>query len=128
MRFNELIFPYIQEEIQSEIAASAAKGYSVIFLDAPTLFESGSEVFCDKVVSVIAPKDIRRERLLARDTDRTMEEIDKRIDAQHDDEFYTSRSDFVINNDGDVTALRFQVVEMLEVCCRNVERPDGGLA
>jgi dephospho-CoA kinase len=125
LRFNEIIFPYIQEEIENEIAASAAKGYRVVFLDAPTLFESGSEKFCDKIVSVIAPKEVRRERLLARDQNRTPEEIDKRIAAQHDDEFYTSRSNFVIVNGGDMNALRFQLLEMLELCCRGM---DGGSA
>ena len=36
------------------------------------------------------------------------------MNSQHDDEFYTSRADYVIRNDGDATTLRLQVVELLE--------------
>lgn len=127
MRFNEIVFPYIQEEIQAQTRRAVDMGNRVVFLDAPTLFESGSESFCDKVVSVTAPKEVRRKRLLERDAHRTMEEIDNRIEAQHDDAFYALRSDFVIRNGGEMTGLRVQVLEMLEFCCRGVERPDKGL-
>lgn len=124
-RLNRIIFPYIREEIEHRIEDYALSGATVLFLDAPTLFESGSESYCDKVVSVVAPRDIRLRRLLDRDSRRTMEEIENRIDAQHGDDYYASRSDFVIVNDGDLSALRVQVLEMLEYCCRGVRRPDA---
>lgn len=113
--FNQIIFPYIQDEIELMIAEKRREGAEFVILDAPTLFESGSEKYCDRVGSVIAPVELRRQRLLERDGHLTMEEIDNRIASQHDDEYYSSRSDFVICNEGSMTNLRLQVLEMLEV-------------
>lgn len=124
-RLNQITFPYIQEEILEQIEGFRRKGDTVIFLDAPTLFESGSERFCDRVVSVVAPRELRRERILVRD-ELTFSEAENRMSSQQDDEYYASRSDFVIRNDGSMTHLRVQLIEMLELCCRGVKRPDEG--
>lgn len=119
-KLNRITFPYIQAEIKEEISRCKQAGERIILLDAPTLLESGSDSFCDKVVSVIAPWELRKERLLARDLDRTIAEVENRMNAQNDDDYYISRSDFVIRNSGDVTSLRMQVVEMLEFCSRDI--------
>ena len=44
----------------------------------------------------------------------TEQEAEARISSQHDDEFFLSRADYIIRNDGDATSLRLQVVELLE--------------
>lgn len=119
-RLNRITFPYIQAEIRDEIACCRLAGKTMIILDAPTLLESGSDSFCDKVVSVIAPWELRKERLLARDLDLSIADVENRMASQHGDEYYVSRSDFVIRNEGDMTSLRMQVVEMLELCSRGL--------
>lgn len=111
---NKISFPYIQEEIFLQVEELHNKGTMMIFLDAPTLFESGTHTRCDKVVSVIAPLEMRLERIIDRDKI-SREDALLRIKAQHDDEFYTSRSDYVIVNDGDLSQLRTKVDEMLRV-------------
>lgn len=59
-------------------------------------------------VRVWAPDDVRYERLIARDG------FDQRdILAGHEDELDYVRSDFVISNDGSLSRLRRQVIEML---------------
>ncbi|WRS27852.1 dephospho-CoA kinase [Oscillospiraceae bacterium MB08-C2-2] len=113
MRFNEIIFPYIHEEIKERIAFYQKQGAKLIVLDAPTLFESGADRYCDRIVSVIAPKELRMERIIARD-DLSRQQAEQRMKAQHDDEFYTSKSHVVICNDGDMGALRVQVMELLD--------------
>jgi len=110
---NRITFPYIQEEIFSQVEVLRQKGAGAIFLDAPTLFESGSHTSCDKVVSIIAPLGLRLERIMSRDGI-TEEAAMLRIKAQHDDEFYTSRSDFVIENAGDLNQLKDKVNLMLD--------------
>ena len=77
------------------------------------LFESKSDQLCDKVLAVIADAETRKQRIMQRDG-LTPEEAEARMNSQHDDEFYTSRADYVIRNDGDATTLRLQVVELLE--------------
>lgn len=121
-RLNQITFPYIQEEIRTQLEALRRSGEPVVFLDAPTLFESGSDRFCDKVVSVVAKKSLRLARILARDKI-TEQEAENRIASQFDDEYYQSRSDFTIRNDSDLTALRIQVLEMLDICCNGARPP-----
>ena len=113
IRLNQITFPYIQEEILNEVERLRQKGVPVIFLDAPTLFESGTDQYCNKVVSVIAPQTVRLERILERDPI-TPQEAQSRMRSQHDDAFYTQKSDFVIQNNGDLSELRVRVMEMLD--------------
>lgn len=111
-RLNQITFPYIQEEIFAQTEKKINAGEPVVFLDAPTLFESGANAYCNKICSVIAPLETRLIRITHRDKI-TNEDALARINAQHDDEYYTSRSDFVIHNDGDLSDLRVLVMEML---------------
>lgn len=74
-------------------------GYVAAVLDAPTLYESGFDRECDTVLAVTADEETRISRIIARDG------IDRksalaRIHAQKDENFYTSRADYVIKNDG----------------------------
>ena len=112
-KLNQITFPYIKEELFNMIEKLRECGKEVVFLDAPTLIESGVDKYCDKVVSVIAPAEDRFVRIVRRDG-LSAEEAGKRMSAQGDDEFYTSRSGFVIKNDGDMAWLRVQVMEMLD--------------
>lgn len=121
LKLNRITFPYIQQEILAELQRLREKGEAAVFLDAPTLLESGTDAYCDRVVSVIAPLELRLERVLRRDGI-TREEALGRIRSQHGDEFYTSRSDFVIENSGDIASLRVQVMEMLDAVCSAAKR------
>ena len=72
-------------------------GKSVVIYDAPQLFESGADVFCDLIVSVTAKKEIRLERICKRDNiDISRAEL--RMSAQLDEGFFRSHSDIVIEN------------------------------
>lgn len=110
---NRITFPYIQEEIFKVVERYAAAGEKAVFLDAPTLIESGTHKDCHKVVSVIAKPEERFIRIVRRDGLST-EEANQRMSAQHSDEFYTENSDFVIENNGDMAELRVKVMEMLD--------------
>ena len=119
-RLNQITFPYITREIQETIDRHKREGTQWIILDAPTLFESGSNKMCDKVISVIASPELRRNRIMIRDNI-TEEQADSRIASQHEDEFYTQQSDYVLENSGDMAALRVQLLELLD----KLEREDG---
>ena len=53
-KLNDIMFPYIIRNIEEKIQLKKEAEEGIIVLDAPTLFESGCDKFCDKVVSVIA--------------------------------------------------------------------------
>jgi len=111
-KLNEITFPYIQEEIFLEVERLMADGVDIIFLDAPTLIESGTHNRCDIVVSILAPAGVRLGRIMERDN-LTKEQALARISAQHGDEFYISKSDYVIQNEGDLAKLRSQLEVIL---------------
>ena len=94
---NEITHPAVTEEIKSIIGDMEEIGYRGVIIDAIALFESGEDALCDFTVAVIAPKEIRLERIMKRDSI-TEEKALERINAQKDESFFTSRADFVLWN------------------------------
>ena len=90
---NQTLHPFIIEMINNEIKTTESED---IVIDAPALFESGLDSVCDKTVFVTAAKALRIERVIKRDNiSRGMAVL--RVNAQHGDDFYESRSGFVLN-------------------------------
>ena len=94
---NAITHPSVIEEIKSIIKDMEEVGYRGVIIDAIALFESGLDALCDFNVTVIAPKEIRLERIIKRDNI-TEEKALERINAQKDEGFFTSKADFVLWN------------------------------
>lgn len=94
---NDITHPAVTEEIQSIIKDMKEVGYRGVIIDAIALFESGEDKLCDFTVAVVAPKEIRLERIMKRDNI-TEEKALERINAQKDESFFTKRADFVLWN------------------------------
>lgn len=94
---NEITHPAVTKEIQSIIKDMEEVGYRGVIIDAIALFESGEDALCDFTVAVVAPKEIRLERIMKRDNI-TEEKALERINAQKNESFFTSRADFVLWN------------------------------
>ena len=58
---NSIIYPYITGEILRQIRRHSANGEKLILLDAPTLFESRADDFCEIIISVLAESGYTRE-------------------------------------------------------------------
>ncbi|MBQ4526831.1 MAG: dephospho-CoA kinase [Clostridia bacterium] len=79
-----------------------------LLLDAPLLFEAGLQNKCDYVISVLADEEIRIRRITERDN--ISENYAKsRIASQHDDDFYTSQSDFCVYNNSTSDELKTKI-------------------
>lgn len=102
---NSITHPAIVSLVKKRVEEYKAQGFDKIVYDAPLLFESKTDKLCDKIVSVIAPKEVRIERVKARD-DMPHEEIEKRIKAQHDESYYTEKSNYVIYNNSTLRELK----------------------
>ena len=111
-KLESIIYPYITSRINDLISQYAANGYSFIVLDAPTLFEAGIDSFCDRILSVIADRNIRFGRIKQRDSI-SDELINKRFDSQKDERFFIENSDFIINNDSDIEYTRQQTENII---------------
>ena len=85
-------------------------------IDAIGLFEGDLAELCDVTVAVTAPKDDRIRRLMARDG--ISEEYAKnRIAAQHSDDWFRSKCDHVLENDGKLDAFATKCVAFLRNIC-----------
>ena len=88
------------------------EGVRVAVFDAPQLFEAGAHKACGAVVSVLADRGIRLERIMARDG-LTAEAAMRRILAQKSDEFFKAHSDYIVENNGALESLAPQVHRIL---------------
>lgn len=86
------------------LAEARARGDKIVVSDIPLLFEVDDPSAFDAVVLVDAPATVRRDRLLARQLSEMEAELLMR--AQLDAESKRTRSDYVIENDGDLEKLK----------------------
>ena len=97
---NEITHPAILARIERELDRLSRTDCAGILIDAPLLIETDLTRLCDGVVAVVAPDELRRERIMARDG-LTREQAEQRMNAQHPMEYYLSHSDYAVVNDGD---------------------------
>lgn len=110
---NSICYPYIASEILARIRNFTDNGSSIILIDAPTLFESRTDDFCELIISVTAHSNLRLERIMKRDG--ISEEAAKmRMKAQLSQKFFVEHSDFVIKNNGSLERLRDVSIEVAD--------------
>ncbi len=112
-QLNAITHPYIRQAARDAFAAYSKRGCLLCIYDAPVLFEGQMETLCDKTCAVLAARNTRIARIVARDAI-TEEYAALRIDAQKDDAFYRERCDYVVQNDEDLDTLYTQVRKIYE--------------
>ena len=112
-QLNAITHPYIRQAARDAFAAYSKRGCLLCIYDAPVLFEGQMETLCDKTCAVLAARNTRIARIVARDAI-TEEYAALRIDAQNDDAFYRERCDYVVQNDADLDTLYTQVRKIYE--------------
>ena len=110
-KMEKIIYPYILAHILQQIHRREVAGDRAVFLDAPTLYQSGANILCQRVVAVLAPEAGRLLRIMERDG-LTIEEAKARMSSQPGDAYYEKRADHIIRNIGDTSALRLAVLEL----------------
>ena len=83
-----------------------------LLFDIPLLFETGGDQAFDKVIVVSAPKEVQRERVLAR-PGMTEEKFARILDRQMADEEKRARADFIVDTSGSLENTRKQVDAIL---------------
>ena len=101
---NRIVHPEVHRRRQELLAEARGRGDRIAVSDIPLLFESADPAEFDAIVLVDAPEAVRRARLLAT---RTLppEEADRLMAAQLSPASKRARSDYVIENGGDLPAL-----------------------
>ncbi len=109
---NGITHGHIMRQITRLLCEYRSQGYPAVLVDAPQLFESGYHQECDRVLSVLAPREMRLSRIMARDG-LTEEQASARLQAQLPEDIFRERSDSVIVNDGELTSLESAVRALL---------------
>jgi L-threonylcarbamoyladenylate synthase len=96
-RYENTVYPFIVYAVIKFIEKYARKGECNFLLDAPTLYQSGADDFCKKIIAVVADKTACIKRITERDG---INENDAalRLNSQPNAEFYKNKGNVVIEN------------------------------
>lgn len=111
-KLNNITYPYIVEQIKKMIDSALTFCSNKILIDAPTLFESGCNKLCDKIVSVVSVKELRVRRIIARDN-LTKSQAENRIKSQLSEEFFRQNSDYIIENNTSKSDLKIKTLDVI---------------
>ena len=99
LRLNAVTHSAVKKEVLQRLETKPA----LAAIDAIGLFEGGLAEICDVTVAVTAPIAQRVARLMARDGI-SEDYARSRISAQHTDEWFRQRCDYVLENSGNIAA------------------------
>ena len=102
---NRIVHPEVRRRRLELLSEARARGDRIVVSDIPLLFEADDPGAFDAVVLVDAPEMVRRARLLA-SRGLSPVEADRMMAAQLSSAPKRGRSDYVIDNDGDLSALQ----------------------
>jgi dephospho-CoA kinase len=108
-KLNKITHAFVLSEVRKAINTTDKK---CAIIDAPLLFEAEYEKECDLTVALLAPPEKRLARLCERDR-RPVEALRARMAAAPSDEFYSSRANVTVVNDGDADKLRAAAQKIL---------------
>ena len=109
-QLNAIIHPEVKKHFKNWLLQQANSPFVV--KEAAILFESGSYKECDLIITVVAPLELRIERVMKRDLV-TREEVLKRINNQWTDAKRIEKSNFIIENTN-INQAKLQVDEILK--------------
>jgi len=93
-KLNAIVHPAVHKDF---LIFKKKQNASYLIFENAILFENGSDAFCDVIITVLAPIDIRIQRVVTRDKV-TPRQVKDRMQHQWDDEMKAARSDFIIEN------------------------------
>ena len=110
-KLNQIMHPRMARIVSDKIEAFRGQGVDTVVVEAALLFEAGWDSLVEEVWVTDAPEDIIIGRLRERNG-LSEEEAKKRINSQMDRMERIGRSDFVINNSGDMAELGTTIKEL----------------
>lgn len=104
---NKITHKHILAECRSRLRRLEAEGEFAAVIEAPLLYESGFNYYCDYIVAVLCDTAVKLRRI--RDRGGITEEAAlARLSKQHDDDYFYNRADFTVNNN-DGHNIRLQI-------------------
>ncbi len=112
-RLEAIVHPLVRQAETSFLAEAEKKGAPAVVLDIPLLFETGGGERVDAIVTVTAPPDVQRARLLQR-PGLTEEKLEALIANQLPDAEKRRRADFIVDTSQGFDPARTQVKDILQ--------------
>lgn len=94
---DKLTFIYVCDKIKEKVEEFKTENKDFCLIDAPLLYEANLQNICDYTVAVISNLETKLKRICLRDNI-NKETALKRLKIQGNDEFYTSKANFIIFN------------------------------
>jgi dephospho-CoA kinase len=107
-RLEQAIHPLVRKEQARFLEGERRKNAPLVVIDVPLLFETSRENEFDSIIVVSAPREIQRQRALAR-PGMTPEKLDLILSRQMPDHEKRARADFVVDTSGSDEFARSQV-------------------
>lgn len=98
-KLNSITHFAIGREVRRLMRAWAMQGGALVAIDAIELISSGLSKRCFATVGVVADRDVRLARIMARDGV-SAEYAEKRISAQHTDDYFAEHCTYILHNNG----------------------------
>lgn len=111
-RLEAIIHPLVRAREKQFVDQAADRGESLVLLDIPLLFETGSTGRVDTVIVVSCAPEIQRQRVMAR-PDMTAQKFEAILSRQTPDAEKRARADYVIDTGQGLDAARAQVNDIV---------------
>ena len=105
---QQILHPEVRREIEREYKRVQHQPYAFFVAEVPLLYEAKMEDLFDTVIAVVTEEAIARKRY-GKD-----EEFDQRMACQMHEKEKAEKADFTIFNNGDLAALKSQVIKLAE--------------
>ena len=103
-KLNALVHPVVKQKFEDWCKRKTAK---IVIKEAAILFENGGFTHCDATILVTAPREVRVQRVLSRDTI-TLADVNARMENQWEDQKKIPLATYVIDNI-ELTSTKIQV-------------------
>lgn len=113
IKYEQIIMPYIKDEIENEIKAYEKNGEKIVVIDAPTLIENNLHEEMDYVILVCTDNSTQIQRVKNRDK-LTQSEVVSRINAQMSMEEKKEFANIIIDNNNDLVETQKQVYDLID--------------
>lgn len=110
-KLENILYPNLRVEINNYFEEHKTEEF--VFIAIPLLFEAKMENLFDKIMFVYCEDKIRLERLIKRNN-YSREYAQKRLDSQLSQEAKIAKSDIIINNNSDKTALEQEISDAIK--------------
>lgn len=94
-RLNSIMHPLIMQEVCRRITQAEKDGICGVTVDGAALHEAHAEEICHRMICILAPREIRAERIILRDN-LSQQSANLRLNAQKDDSYYKNNTDAVL--------------------------------